>query len=277
MANTGLRRSHIDRQSVSGYFPFMPLLENAAVVLARPKFPENIGSAARACLNMGCPNLILVDPDNFDLAKAMPLATLHAKHILEQAKVYDDLATALAPYNRVFGTTARLGGWRKSVRTTPYIGGEVRDMLADGQKVAFVFGREDTGMENSETTLCTDLVTIPTSEDGTSLNLSQAVLVVLYEVFKSCQESPLKQTGPRPEAHIPHEHQEALLERIQEALLQIDFLKKDNPDYWMLPIKKLLQKFHLRRNEYNILMGICRQINWLSGKAEGKCDQNGDD
>lgn len=38
------------------------MLDDLAVVLFRPKYPENVGSAARACLNMGVENLILVQP-----------------------------------------------------------------------------------------------------------------------------------------------------------------------------------------------------------------------
>ena len=63
------------------------MLDNLAVVLFRPKYPENIGSAARACLNMGVTNLIIVDPYNFDMEKALPLATAHAKHEIGRAHV----------------------------------------------------------------------------------------------------------------------------------------------------------------------------------------------
>ena len=53
----------------------MMLLQGLEVVLVKTRFPENIGMAARACVNMGCPTFRLVDPDRWDREKARPLAT----------------------------------------------------------------------------------------------------------------------------------------------------------------------------------------------------------
>jgi len=64
----------------------MPLQE-LRVVLFRPKYAENVGSVARAMLNMGARRLVLVDPQGYDLDRAAPLATVHARHILENASI----------------------------------------------------------------------------------------------------------------------------------------------------------------------------------------------
>lgn len=51
------------------------MLDGLAVVLVRPKFPENVGAAARACANMGCSRLVVVDPKRWNMKAAQALAT----------------------------------------------------------------------------------------------------------------------------------------------------------------------------------------------------------
>ncbi len=236
------------------------MLDDLAVILFRPKYPENIGSAARACLNMGVDKLILVDPCDFDMEKACPLATSHAKHILENARIVETLPEAVEGLTAVYGTTARTGGWRKGIMSPAALGGIVNERLCSGGKVGFVFGPEDRGLTNEETSICTGLTTIPTSGEGTSLNLAQAVVVVLYECFSQSHDTPFIPDGPPEERAATMQEQETLFGSVQESLLAINFLKEKNPDYWMLPVRRLFSKIDLRRNEFNLLMGICSQV-----------------
>jgi tRNA/rRNA methyltransferase len=242
------------------------MLDDLAVVLFRPKYPENIGSAARACLNMGVSRLILVAPYNFDIDKARPLATAHARHILEGAQIVETLAEAVEGFTAVYGTTARTGGWRKGIMTPATLAGVVDERLRSGGRVAIVFGPEDKGLTNDETSVCSGLMTIPTSREGTSLNLAQAVVVVLYECFKRALDTPFTPDGPPQERATTVQEQEALFQNLQESLLAIDFLKDDNPDYWMLPVRRFFAKINLKRNEFNLLMGVCRQVQWFVDK-----------
>ena len=245
------------------------MLDQLVVVLFRPKYPENVGSVARACLNMGCPNLVLVRPRAWDMERALPLATSHAKGILESARIVDTLEEALEGCTSVFGTTARTGGWRKGLMSPVTLSGVVDERLRTGGRVAILFGPEDAGLTNEETKVCSGLVTIPTSWEGTSLNLSQAVMVILYECFKKALDEPFEPAGPPQERPTTLDEQEALFENIKGTLLTIDFLKDDNPDYWMLPVRRFFSRINLRRNEYNLLMGVCRQIKWFIGVDKG--------
>ena len=214
------------------------MLQKVRVVLFSPKYPENIGSVARACLNMGVDDLVVVSPRNFDLEKALPLATAHARHILESARIVDTLAQAVEGCTAVYGTTARTGGWRKGIMSPETLAGVVDERLRSGGNVAVVFGPEDKGLTNEETSVCSGLMTIPTSREGTSLNLAQAVVVVLYECFKKALAAPFTPDGPPEERPTTVKEQEALFDNLQETLLAIDFLKDDNPDYWMLPVRR---------------------------------------
>ncbi len=87
-------------------------MANIQIVLQKPRYPENIGSVARAMRNMGLSQLKVVDPEDFDLSRARMLATHEAADVLSSCQVYDDLKSALANSQYVVGTTARLGKHR---------------------------------------------------------------------------------------------------------------------------------------------------------------------
>ncbi|CCO22749.1 RNA methyltransferase [Maridesulfovibrio hydrothermalis] len=244
------------------------MLSNLSIVLFGTKYPENIGSSARAMTNMGCSNLALVNPASWDMEKAMPLATVKGRDVVEKAVMADNLSEALKGHAKVYGTTARTGGWRKGVLTPASAAPLIIEQLRAGEKVAVVFGPEDRGLTNDETQLCSRLINIPTSSDNSSLNLSQAVLIILYECFRNSLDKPYTPAGPPDERSTSFEEQEILAANLQETLLEIDFLKADNSDYWMMPVRRFLSRFDLKRNEFNLLMGICRQIKWIAGKAD---------
>ena len=242
--------------------------EQLRVVLFRPKYAENVGSVARAMLNMGARNLVLVDPQGYELERAAPLATTHARHILEGARVVGTLAEALAGASLVIGTTARTGGRRKGLLTPAKAAPEVCARLNEGGEAALVFGPEDRGLTNEETSLCDQLVMIPAHPDCTSLNLSQAVLILLYECFQYSLTKPFEPKGPPTERDASFEERQALFTSMQEALTAIDFLKDQNTEYWMMPVRRFFSRFRLRRNEFNLLMGICRQVRGVAARAE---------
>lgn len=251
------------------------LLSGLAVVLVRPKQPENIGAAARAMANMGCEELILVAPRDMDARRAAQLATLHARHLSDSARICPDLASAVAGFSEVYGTTARLGGWRKGVFTARAAGEALGDKLARGLSCALVFGPEDKGMTNEEAALCRRLVTIPTAGSLTSLNLAQAVMVMLYEChlgLRAASGAGFTPKGPPRERVITHAEHETLMQAVQETLEGVDYFHDQNSDYWMQPLRRFFAKLEIQRNEFNLLMGICRQVRWIAGLARPRGD-----
>lgn len=248
------------------------MLDALTIVLFRPKFSENVGAAARACANMGVSRLVVVDPPAFDLDRARPMATSKGGLLLDKLEIVPTLAEAVAGAQMVFGTTARLGGWRTAILSPEQAAASARDVLAADGGVAVVFGPEDAGLSNQETQLCAHLINIPTAGEATSLNLAQAVLVVCYEIFKATQGLANAPIGPTPSRTVSHAEREALFANLRRMLLTIDCIKPDNPDYWMLPVRRLIERVGLKRKEFNLLMGICRQIDWAVATG-GKKDR----
>jgi tRNA/rRNA methyltransferase len=238
---------------------------NVAVVLNKPRCPENIGAAARAVRNMGMGQLIVVAPENCDLARVRTLATHAAADVVDKMTRHDDLQSALARFHYVVGTTARLGGQRRLITTPAQMALQLIPICRENQ-VALVFGPEDRGLTNDELRLCHLLVNIPTAEFS-SLNLAQAVMVLCYELFKTSLPDAKERT---PRLASRHEL-DGMYDQIKEILVRIDYILPDNPDYWMNKIRHFLTRLRLQAVEVTIVRGICRQINWYAGR----CYQDG--
>ncbi len=241
-----------------------PLPAGLQVVLAGTRFPENIGMAARACANMGVATLVLAAPEWWDKEKAWPLATAQGEEILKNVRIESDLGSAVKESALVIGTTARIGGWRREIITPAQAAKEARAALLGGGHVSIVFGPEDRGLSNEDIQLCGRLVRIPTAR-AASLNVAQAALLMLYE----CRLAMLERTNSNVAPGASHKHSprfatqaemSLLLEHLRALLLGIDFLHGDNPDYFMQPLRRLLGRGRLRRHEFDLLMGICRQM-----------------
>jgi tRNA/rRNA methyltransferase len=129
-----------------------------------------------------------------------------------------------------------------------------------------VFGREDRGLSNDEISHCHQLVTIPTA-GASSLNLAQAVLLMLYACLRARTNAP-RPPDPRHRSRLAtHAELAMVYATVKETLLDIDYLHPDNPDYFLMPVRRFLGKTGLRRHEMDMLMGICRQIRRNRGEA----------
>lgn len=252
------------RRSVRGTVRGTDLLE---VVLVRTRFPENIGMAARACANMGCARLCLVAPELWDREKALPLATPKGRPVLDSVRLVATLSDAVGDASLVIGTTARLGGWRRSILTPDQAAPVAAGALDAGERVALVFGPEDRGLSNEELLHCQQLVTIPTAGDASSLNVAQAVLILLYECARAGRRAPRREAGADGGSAITARDQERLMAKFKAMLLTLDALHGDNPDYFLLPWRRLFGRARLRRHEYDALMGLCRQVENKLGVA----------
>ncbi len=237
-------------------------LENISIILQRPRFPENIGAAARAIRNMGIGNLIVVQPNNYDTEKVLKMATHAARDVVERITICDDLESALSQCQYIVGTTARLGSRRQVIQSPSRLAQYLVPISHENQ-IGILFGPEDRGLTNEDIWNCHVLLNIPTHEFS-SLNLAQAVMVVCYELFKtSIIEKP---SGFTPRLATHHEL-EGMYEQLKEILVRINFLNPENPEYWLNNIRQFFSRLPLRAKEVRLIRGIIRQINWYGKKC----------
>jgi len=228
--------------------------DNVAIVLQRPRFPENIGSAARAMSNMGFARLIVVAPDIWDETRIRRLATHAAGSVVDRIRRFDSLEDALAPFGHVVGTTARLGGQRPVIKSPEFLAQSLIPVTRQNE-TAILFGPEDRGLTNADLKRCHQLVNIPTV-NFSSLNLAQAVMVICY-CFSAAGQNDPPTFAPRLAKRIELDQ---MYDELTATLVEIGYMNPENPDYWMTRIRRFFTRLSLRAGEVSIIRGICRQI-----------------
>lgn len=154
------------------------------IILVRPQLDENMGMVARAMMNCGLSELRLVNPrDNHLSAKAISAAS-GAHQILETAHCFDSLEEALKDIHFILATSARKRDMTKEIYSPDDGIQIIKEKVLNGEKVAFLFGAERTGLENKEIVYANGIIEIPLNPLHSSLNLSQAVLLLGYEWYK---------------------------------------------------------------------------------------------
>ncbi len=170
-----------------------------AIILVEPQLAENIGMVARAMANFGLSDLRLVRPrDPWPNEKARAAAS-RADHVIEGARLFPDIDSAIADLAFVFATTARQRDDFRPVRSPVAAAGMLRARQGRGERTGILFGRERTGLEMDEIGRADEIITFPVNPAFASLNLAQAVLLMGYEWMKAGLESETDTpfTGPR--------------------------------------------------------------------------------
>jgi tRNA/rRNA methyltransferase len=160
------------------------------VILVEPEYEGNLGLAARACKNFGAEGLVLVNPKANHLGSGAAVRSVHAFDLLKNARVVKSLEEAKRGFRYVVGTTAKTAN-EYNVNRSHLLLEELE--LVEG--MALVFGRESSGLTNDELALCDAVAYIPTAPEYRTLNLSHAVAVALYELFRRGEAKRV--AGPR--------------------------------------------------------------------------------
>lgn len=160
-------------------------------ILVEPKVPENIGASARALMTMGFSSLILVKPCKDPEGRAGWLA--HGSNaILDNAVTFGSLAEAIVGFDLVIATTTR----KRKLQSDLIPLMDLADFIARKgrslKKIAVVFGNEESGLSNSDLSLCHVASTIPLKVNFPSLNLAQSVMIYSYEL-SSAKINPVQE------------------------------------------------------------------------------------
>lgn len=236
-----------------------PYGERIVIVLNRTQDVVNIATSLRAMMNTGMTRLRLVRPDDFSAYRIAGIAH-GSEPLIERIEFFDSLDDATTDASLVIGTTARR-------RTATYLWSDPRTLAgelvahdaAPERPIAIVFGREDTGLLNEELDRCDRLLVVPTSEINSSLNLSQAVLLIGYEILLAASSHPHALPRPRHDTGRAGAFQmRALFEQCEAALRAVDFFKGKNPEAIMRTVRAVLRRAELTAREATLLraMGI---------------------
>ncbi|HEX8468244.1 MAG TPA: TrmJ/YjtD family RNA methyltransferase [Allosphingosinicella sp.] len=234
-----------------------PSRRTPAVVLVRPQLGENIGKAARAMLNFGLTDLRLVAPrDGWPNPSAGPAAS-GADVVLERARVFDTVAEAVGDCAHVYATTVRKRGLVVPVVTPEEAAREIR---AQPEPSAILFGAERSGLETDEVAIAGKIVTVPVNPGFTSLNLAQAVILIAYEWSKH-EALAVPTLGDPAEPRASHDQLEGLIGQLDQALVEADYFHPpDRTPATRNTIRTILTKAGWSNREVQAMRGIIRAL-----------------
>src|SRR6185437_10837587 len=151
------------------------------------------------------------------------------------AKSYATIREAIADCSLVIGTTCRAGLYRKHSQPPRELAPTIIAAAENG-KVALIFGPEDHGLSNKDLEHCQLLITIPADPEYQSLNVAQAAMICLYEIYVGTLKT--SERGPIELARA--KQIERLFDRMRHSLLKIGFLDSENPEHMLLAFRRIL-------------------------------------
>ncbi len=242
-------------------------LECIRIVLVEPTHPGNIGSVARAMKTMGLTRLVLVNPKKFPHYEATKLAA-GAESVLLDAQVVASAEEAISDCTMVLGTSVRDRdvSWPTfDPRTTARNIGEHLAKSSDAYQVAVLFGRESSGLTNSEMDLCQAQIRIDANHDYSSLNLASAVQIIAYELRMQFLAEPVARPSAQTAAQQREQaatkaQKDGYLQHLQSTLTALDFIKVKPPTVLMRKLTRLYNKADLSVEEIQILRGILSAV-----------------
>ncbi|MES2729372.1 MAG: TrmH family RNA methyltransferase [Pseudomonadota bacterium] len=190
------------------------------IILATPQMGENIGTSARAMLNCGLRHLLLTTPrDGWPNEKAVSAAA-GALDVMPSPVVFPDICTAVGQYHYIYATTGKPHPVTKPVFTPAGAVADMHGRIAQGQRVAVLFGPERAGLDNVDLQLAHAFITFPANPDFASYNLAQSVLVMAYEWCRTQPDmNPPAKATPTGKSQIAiHSEMEGLFGRLLSAL-----------------------------------------------------------
>jgi len=244
--------------------PDLQRLNRIRIVLVEPSEPGNIGSVARAMKNTGLSRLCLVNAADHRCGDARKMA-VGAGDVLYGATECGSLAQALQGVSLAVGTTHRPRE-NFDVMYGPRHTAERMLALAGDQEAALVFGREQNGLTNDELQQCQIVAHVQTAVRYPSLNLSQAVLLFGYELFRAAVDP-----SELPTLNLtPHEEIEAMYAHIEDALDKLGFVSRHRPQTFMRSVRRIFGRIQLERRDVATIHRIFRQVDKYIARHEGE-------
>ncbi|WNJ92596.1 RNA methyltransferase [Bosea sp. 685] len=234
------------------------------IILVEPQMAENIGMCARAMANFGLSEMRLVAPrDGWPtgggLKKGATSAASGATHILENARLFPDTASAIADLNHVLATTARERGQMKRVVTPAEAMPPLAERVSTGERVGILFGRERIGLTNEEISFADAILTFPVNPAFASLNLAQAVLLAGYEWFKATGgEPPFRESNTSPPA--TRETILSMFDYVEGELDICGFFPPGKKPVMTANLRDILHRLSLTEQEARTLRGVFKSL-----------------
>ncbi len=209
--------------------------------------------------NMGLEQLVLIEPLIFPSTEASDRAS-GADDVLANAKVCNSLEEGVAHCQWLFGTSARSRAFPWPQLTPKQAAEKILEFSNKGESIGVMFGNEQSGLSNDQLQHCDFHIAIPSNPQFSSLNLSQAVQIISYEIYQAIlnqieiKAAPITDFGTK----ATQEEVAGLLEHFERIAVEIGFLDPKHPKKLLPRLKRLFVKAQLEKEEVNLLRGFLK-------------------
>jgi tRNA/rRNA methyltransferase len=233
------------------------ILNNIKVILCDTSHQGNIGSSARAMKTMGITNLILVNPKEKPDDHAVALSC-NANDVIENTIIVNELNEAIDDCTIIIGLTSRKRELNTLLYTPKQITKDILTEIKKNHKIALVFGSEKFGLSIEQLSKCNRLVTIPGNPDYFSLNLSQAVQIMCYEIYSNLNDDV---THLKSDIELStNKDNIGILSHLEQILTLNNYYKNKNKERIDRRLKYIIDKAMLEREEVDLIRGILKNI-----------------
>ena len=228
------------------------------LVLYQTENSENLGSIARAASNFDFDRILLIDPKCEINEKSRWLAK-HGFPTLEKMQIASE--DMLDTFDVVVATQGKNSTSYNLARApiTPRQLAERIEEIDEGTKIAIVFGPEGDGL-SKEMILKSDIVlSIPTSRTNPSMNLSQSVVIVLYELSLLTGRKNKITLPYRPMNRFEHD---ALLSLVDTSIESMTWKTDKMMDTQRMVWRRMVGRSFLTKRECFALMGYLKRVSY---------------
>lgn len=231
------------------------------IILVEPQLAENVGMAARAMMNCGLEEMRLVAPREDHIGAKAVSASSNAEEILYKAKVYASAAEAVADLNFIAATTARHRDQTKPVLSAEFAARKMNELSRSGSKCGIMFGPERTGLTNRDVCLSDAIINIPLNPRHCSLNLSQAVLLIGYEIFKTKAVQLDEELVTNHSVTAERGKILKFCEYIEEQMSDCgNFKTEERRDKLIINLRNIFMRGQMTEQELNTLYGVVNHL-----------------
>ncbi|NQU78455.1 TrmJ/YjtD family RNA methyltransferase [Candidatus Woesearchaeota archaeon] len=236
-----------------------------SVIVLEPEIAGNIGAISRVMKNFGFNRLVLVNPRCDHLGDEARRRAKHSQDVLENAEVLDFFVAD--DYDYLIATTAKLGTDYNIPRSplTPVEMTRKIKNISERKSIGIVIGREGYGMFNEEIAKCDFIVTIPATDSYGTLNISHALTVLLYELYKDVGAANiLRKITP-----IGRSEKEQIIKMFDDVFdfMQWETVEKRETQEKLW--KRIVGKAMLTKREAYGVMGLLRKVMNLQEMKNG--------
>lgn len=233
------------------------------IILIEPQLGENIGSSARAMLNFGLYDLILVNPrDGWPNKKAISTSAGALEYDDFNVQIVDNLKDAIKDSAYIVSTSARKRDINKPILNLSSAIKKIFEIHKNGMKTAVLFGGEKSGLNNNDIVKSDAIVKIDTNDNFSSINLSMSVFAFCYQWYMESFKNKFK---------INNIYNKKMLAEKNELIFFLDrlinildknkfFIPKEKKSSMIKNIEAIFTRNNLTAQELKILHGIISNL-----------------